>query len=151
MGAVISIIDISTKSKPLEPCNNCGYCCATSVCGPGLSLVYGGPVSWHGVHLDEPCKALVQTAYNKFSCNLIINPNQYIKNEHAEESNREAIKTVLMAGVGCNCFEEVKSKKENQKLRAKFDKLAIQKISRQQFANAWQQVFSHLSTHQENA
>ena len=133
--------DLAKKSKPNQPCNNCGYCCSMSVCGPGAALVYGCMPSFVGQPLNEPCRALVHTAPDIYECGLIKTPNQYVKNGHSEESNRAALKVILLAGTGCNSYEEVKSAKRYKKLKQEWEVMTQKMISPKQFAASWDQIF----------
>lgn len=82
------------------PCNGCGLCCLTRVCGAGSFAL--GLVDRYGERVDGPCPAL-EAEGATFVCGLVKRPKYYLpRNPRGPTVLREAFKILIGAGIGCD-------------------------------------------------
>src|SRR5215831_14863582 len=81
---------VERKPKHGEPRNHCGLCCWSKKCDVGRALF--------GDDDKHPCPALGWDG-NKSYCNVLANPQGYIKADVAKA--RKAALLLLYAGQGC--------------------------------------------------
>ena len=95
------VIGDLTIAKPAigEACNFCGLCCRVRVCSTGSFAL--GLVAELGARADGPCPALTQTGRG-FECGLILRPTDWLKSDRGVTTLREAVKTLIGSGVGCD-------------------------------------------------
>lgn len=78
------------------PCNNCGLCCAYSLCFVGREIL--------GPEAKAPCPALISNGDGRHLCGLMISPQDY-RPEQAKavgiESMQRAAQELIGAGAGC--------------------------------------------------
>ena len=103
------------KPKIGEPCIGCGLCCLTQVCMNGSYVL--GLVDRLGDYAEGRCPALKESPSGRYVCDIILNPNKYIKNKSLTAKTKSRYFAFLIgAGNGCDNLHEVDTEEEEDKL-----------------------------------
>jgi|SRR5215475_5166835 len=94
----------ATDKKPPHgsPCNRCGLCCMASLCDLGQHL-------FHRDAYPGPCPALRSDGEGTYSCDVVANPQDYMRHTaylasepcHVNHLRRAAL-VIIGAGDGCD-------------------------------------------------
>ena len=114
MGVVNSLFQ-GIKPKIGEPCNNCGICCMSQVCGNGSFVM--GLVDELGKRADGRCPALIEADKGKYMCDIVRNPTKYIKHSKYPASVLSRnFAHLIGSGIGCDELLDDDSESEEWKL-----------------------------------
>lgn len=89
------------RAKPLygSPCNSCGHCCASELCGIAEAIMG---------EIPAPCPAMVEHDDGTYGCGVVENPAYYDPvriAKYGEGRVRVAAMLLLGFGVGCDSHD----------------------------------------------
>lgn len=89
------------KPKIGEPCNGCGLCCLSRVCKNGAYALR--LVSRLGDDAEGPCPAVIKCADGTYACDIVINPNKYLKDKtYPAKVKSRNFAFLIGSGTGCD-------------------------------------------------